>query len=100
MSRALPWALGAFALALVAGGLVLFVAGNRPAGVGGTTLGPDPGPPDAYRSELQLTFDEGPAVLWTQTSALGAAIALLGVLVVTGVAGWAAGLRSARNRSD
>ena len=100
MSRGLPWAVAVFALALVAGGVVLFVAGNRPADFGWTAYGPAPAPPGAYRSELHLTFDDGPAVLWTRASALGAGIALLGLLALAGVAGWAAGLRSARSRTD
>ena len=100
MSRGLPWAVVALALALVVGGVVLFVAGNQPADVGWTTLGPGPGSSDAYRSQLQLTFDEAPGVFWTRTSALGAGTALLGLLVLTGMAGWGAGRRSARTRTD
>ena len=100
MSRGLPVAVAVFALALVAGGIALFVAGNQSGDLPWTTLGPGPGSAEAYRSSLELTYDDGPTVLWTRTSALGAAIALLGLLGLTGLAGWVAGLRSARNRAD
>jgi hypothetical protein len=100
MSRGLPWAVAVLGLALVVGGVVLFVVGNQPADFGWTAYGPDAGLPDAYESRLQLSFVDGPAVLWTRTSALGAAIALLGLLVLAGLAGWVAGVRSSTNRSD
>ena len=100
MSRGPAWAVVILALVLVAGGVVLFVMGNQPADVGWTTRGPGPGSSDAYRSSLELTFDEPPGVYWTRTSALGAGTALLGLLVLTGMAGWGAGRRSARARTD
>lgn len=101
MSRGLPWAVVACALALVAGGLVLFVAGNQPADLGWTTPGPEAGPADAYRSRLQLTFDdERPGVFWTRASALGAGTAALGLIVLAGAVGWSAGRRSSRRHTE
>jgi hypothetical protein len=43
---------------------------------------------------LQLTFIDGPAVLWTRTSALGAGLALFGLLVLAALTGWVVGRRS------
>jgi hypothetical protein len=91
MSRRLPWAAVVLALAPAAGGVALFVAGNQPAVSGWTTYGPDPGSSDAYRSQPQLAFDEPRGVCGTRTSALGAGAAVLGLLVLPGVAGWGAG---------
>jgi hypothetical protein len=99
VSRGLLWAAAVLGLVLVAGGVVLFVLGNQPADFGWSAYRPNPWPPDAYESRLQLSFDDGPAVLWTRTSALGAGIALVGLLVLAVLAGWVAGLRSARNRA-
>ena len=100
MSRGLAWAASTLGLALVAAGVALYVLGNQPAGVGWSAYGPHPWPPGAYESRLLLSYDEGPAVLWTRTSALGAGIALVGLLVLAVLAGWVAGLRSARNSAD
>jgi hypothetical protein len=80
-----------FGLCLVVGGVALVVVGNQPADAGWTAYAPLPPAPDGYRSSLQLTFDDGPAVLWTRTAALGAGIAGAGLLVL---AGWAVGRRS------
>jgi hypothetical protein len=96
--RTLPWAVALVGLVLVAGGVVLFAVGNQPAGFGWSAYGPMP--PHAYRSDLHLTFDDGAAVLWTRTSALGAGVALLGLLALTGLGGWLAGLRAAGRRAD
>ena len=85
MSRGLQWAVAVLGLALVAGGIALFVLGNQPADVGWAAYGP--GMPDAYRSSLQLSFDDGPTVLWTPTSAFGAGIAVCGLLVLAVLAG-------------
>jgi hypothetical protein len=94
VSRGLPWAVGVFGLGLVVGGVALFVVGNRPADVGWTAYGPDLGASDAYESRLQLTFIDGPAVLWTRTSALGAGLALFGLLVLAALTGWVVGRRA------
>ena len=95
MSRGLPWAVAVLGLSSVVGGVVLFVVGNQPGDFGWTAYGPAPS--DAYRSTLELTFDDGTAVLWTQTSVLGAVLAVLGLLLLAGLAGWVIGVRS-RNR--
>ena len=100
MSRRLPWAVAVLGLLLVMGGIALLVAGNRPADFGWTSYAPLLPVRDAYQSRLQLTFDDGPAVLWTRTSALGAGTAVLGLLALAGVAGWGAGRRSTRTRTD
>ena len=100
MSRGLPWAVAVLGLLLVAGGIALFVAGNRPADLGWTSYAPLSPVEDAYQSRLQVTFDDGPAVLWTRTSALGAGTAVSGLLVLAGMAGWGTGRRSARTRTD
>jgi hypothetical protein len=94
VNRALPWAVALLGLVLVAGGVVLFVAGNQPVDFGWSAYTPLPPVRDAYESSLQLTFDDGPAVLWTRTAALGAGIAGVGLLVLAGLAGWAVGRRS------
>jgi hypothetical protein len=91
MSRGLPWAVGVLGIVLVVGGVGLFAVGNQPADFGWTAYQPLP---DAYNSQLQLTFDDGPAVLWTRTSAVGAGIALFGLLVLAALAGWVVGRRS------
>jgi hypothetical protein len=97
MRRTLPWAVALLGLLLVAGGVAVFVVGSRPADFGWSAYAPLPPVPDAYRSGLQLTFDDGPAVLWTRTAALGAGIVGAGLLVLAGLVGWVVGLRSARN---
>jgi hypothetical protein len=94
MSRGLPWAVAVVGLVLVAGGIGLFVLGNQPADFGWTAYGPDLMASDAYESRLQLTFIDGPAVLWTRTSALGAGLALFGLLVLAALTGWVVGRRS------
>jgi hypothetical protein len=94
VSRDLPWAVGVSGLGLVVGGVALFVVGNRQAEVGWTAYGPDLGASDAYESRLQLTFIDGPVVLWTWTSALGAGLALLGLLLLAALTGWVVGRRS------
>ena len=97
MRRTLAWAVVLLGLVLVAGGIALFAAGNRSADFGWTAYAPLPPAQDAYESSLRLTFDDGPAVLWTRTSVLGAGIAGAGLLVLAGLAGWIAGVRSAAN---
>ena len=92
MSRGLPWAVAVLGMSSVVGGVVLFVVGNQPGDFGWTAY--SPAPSEAYRSTLELTFDDGPAVLWTQTSVLGAGLAVLGLLLLAGLAGWAIGVRS------
>ena len=99
MRRGLPWAVGVFGLGLVVGGVALFVVGDRPADVGWTAYAPLPPARDAYRSSLQLTFDDGPAVLWTRTAALGAGIAGAGLLVLA-AGRLGRGRRSSRNGTD
>ena len=100
MRRGLPWVVALLGLLLVVGGIALFAAGNRPADFGWTSYAPLSPVQDAYESRLQLTFDDGPAVLWTRTSAFGAGTAVCGLLVLAGMAGWGAGRRSAPTRTD
>ena len=94
--RPAAWAVALLGLVLVVGGIALVVAGNGHTDFGWTAYGPLPPERDAYGSTLQLTFDDGPAVLWTRTAALGAGIAGAGLLVLAGLAGWLIGLRTGR----
>lgn len=98
MRRPLPWAVALLGLALVVGGVALYVAGDQPVDLGWSSATPAPAPPDAYQSRLELTFSGGAEVLWTQPSTIGAGLALLGLLVLAALAGWAVGVRSSRHR--
>lgn len=49
---------------------------------------------EAYESRLTLSLDGGWTVLWTSGHLVGAVLAVLGLLLLTGVAGWWLGRRS------
>ena len=98
MSRALPWLLAGLGGALVvAGVLVVLGSAADPVTVYTGGYAPlDPADPGPYRSELTLAFDGagrspvGPHV--------GGGLVVLGLLVLSALAGWFAGLRAARRR--
>ena len=58
----------------------------------------EPGP--AYQSSLEITFDDPAAdrwaVLWTAGHAVGAALLVAGLLLLTGLAGWLLARRGRR----
>ena len=91
MSRALPWVVGALGAVLVAAGLALFALANS-VDVGWTSYVPlDP----VASVTGPLVFADG-TVLWTRQHALGAGLAVLGLLVLVGLGGWFLGRRSVR----
>ena len=96
MSRALPWVPAGLGAALLVAGIALFwLANTMPSGW--TAYAPlEPGDPGPYVSGLGVTFDDGGTVLWTGQHLLGAALAVLGLLVLTGAGGWALGRRGGR----
>ncbi len=63
------------------------------------TAGPpnSPDEPPAYQSELLLLTDG--TVLWNRQHAIGAGLAVLGLLVLAGLGGWFLGRRTARTGS-
>ncbi len=96
MSRRLPWLVGGLGALLLAGGIAAFALANQ-AGFGWTayTAGYAPLQPGEEPVELDVTFAEG-SVLWSGQHALGAGLAVLGLLVLVGLGGWLLGRRSAR----
>jgi hypothetical protein len=103
MRGAPAWASGFLGLALVLGGVVVFALANGalggPADFGWTTYSGsyaplEARPPGAYESALFLS--DGWSVFWTGWHLLGAALAVLGLLVLAGLGGWLLGLRSGR----
>jgi hypothetical protein len=99
MSRLLPWLLAGLGGALVvAGAAVVLGSAADPVTVYTGGYAPlEAAGPAAYRSELSLTFDG--AVRSSVGQLVGAGIVVLGLLVLTGLAGWLAGVRSARRRA-
>jgi hypothetical protein len=96
MRRPLPWVVGSFGALLLVGGIVIFALANQ-AAFGWTSytasyapLGPDDEAPDWY-----VAFADG-SVLWSGQHALGAGLAVLGLLVLVGLGGWLLGRRAAR----
>ena len=101
MRRAAPWAVaGAGVLAVLAGVVVFWRANtSAPAAGGWAAYSPlEPGP--AYQSSLEVTFDGGDpgrwAVLWTAGHAVGVALLVAGLLVLTGLGGWLLARRGPR----
>jgi hypothetical protein len=91
VSRAWPWVVGALGAVLVVAGVGLFALANS-ADVGWTSYVPlDP----AASATGPLVFADG-TVWWTRQHALGAGLAVLGLLVLAGLGGWFLGRRSAR----
>jgi hypothetical protein len=99
MRGALPWLLATLGGALVVVGLaVALTSGATPGTVYTGSYSPfeaeDLG---AYQSRLTLTFDG--TVHWTPGQLVGGGLLVLGLLVLTALAGWLVGLRSARRRT-
>jgi hypothetical protein len=91
MTRALPWGIAVLGTALLLGGVLLVVTGApAPRDFGWTSYAPLPS--SARRSELVLSFPDG-TVLWTVRQAIGAGLAVLGLLVLVGLGGWLLGRR-------
>jgi hypothetical protein len=88
------WAVGGVGVLLLVAGVGVFAMANAPGAgdVGWAAYAPLE--PDAYSSRLTLTFGDG-AVLWTGQHAVGAGLAVLGLLVLVGLGGWLLGRRSA-----
>jgi hypothetical protein len=83
-------------LLLVAGIAVFWRTNTRGAGwteYTGSYAPLEPG--TAYESRLTLSFGDGWTVLWTGGHLAGAGLAVLGLLLLTGTAGWWLGRRSA-----
>ena len=90
------WAVGALGALLCAAGVVVFTLANRaPTGWTAYSGGYAPLRPGAYRSELTLTFTDGWSVLWTGGHLVGALLVVAGLLLLTGLAGWLLGRRTA-----
>jgi heme/copper-type cytochrome/quinol oxidase subunit 1 len=99
VKRHLPGVIAAVAFALVLGGVVVFEVGERSGSAldfGWTAYAPLP--PDAYRSQVTLSFDDGWAVLWGGAQVLGGLLVVVGLLVLTAVGSWLTGRRSAAPR--
>ena len=96
MRRALPWVVAAMGLALLVTGVALYATGDRarPSAMGWFAYEPLP-LEVAYESRLSLTYDDGD-VLWAHEQLVGAVVAVLGLLALTAVGGWAVGRRTAR----
>ncbi|MQA34194.1 hypothetical protein [Modestobacter roseus] len=99
MRRVLPWSVLALGLGLAVAGVTTFwLANTRPSHVvySGSYEPLVPGTSEAYRSELTLTFDAGPTVLWTEQHVVGVGLLLTGLFVLVGLGGWVLGRRSRR----
>jgi hypothetical protein len=78
----------------VAGVAVFAVANSSDVGWTAYPGSYTPFEPDDGASESELFLFSDGAVLWTRQHALGAPLAVLGLLVLVGLAGWLAGRRS------
>ena len=97
MKRAVPGVVAFLGLGLLLAGIAVFADANRsPIGdFGWTGYAPlEPGPADTF------TFVDTSAwmVSWTGGHLVGAGLAVLGLLVLAAVGGWALGRRSGRAR--
>jgi hypothetical protein len=92
--RAAPWLTAAAGAALVVAGVLVFWAANRSGWVvhGGSYAPLVPAEASESRPDLGL---DG-TVLWTGRHAAGAGLAVLGLLLLAAVGGWALGRRSGR----
>ncbi|MGY1723724.1 hypothetical protein [Blastococcus sp. SYSU DS0533] len=101
MRRGAPWAVGVLGAALLVAGVLTFTAANRvgPPEFGWTTYTGSYAPyqpvDEAYASELTLSFD-GWSVLWTGGHLAGVGLAVVGLLVLAVLGGWALGRRAPR----
>jgi heme/copper-type cytochrome/quinol oxidase subunit 1 len=92
--RAVPWLVAGFGAVLVIAGVLVFAAANRgPADFGWSSYAPLQETDSAYLSSV--TFSAG-TVAWTGEHLLGAALAVVGLLVLTGTAAWLLGRRAGR----
>jgi hypothetical protein len=95
--RVAPWLVAGLGAALVVGGVAVFWLANTATWTAYSgsyaPLAPE-GSPAAFSSRLVLGVDG--SVLWTWRHAAGAGLLVLGLLVLTGVGGWALGRRSGR----
>ncbi|MFD2092390.1 hypothetical protein [Blastococcus deserti] len=97
--RALPAVSAALGLLLALAGVVVFAVANRsPAEFGWTSYAPLE--PEVYDSSLTSAFTDRWTVLWTGGHLVGAALVVLGLLILAGVGGWLLGHRSARGADD
>jgi heme/copper-type cytochrome/quinol oxidase subunit 1 len=95
--RAVPWLVAGFGGVLVVAGALVFAAANRgPANFGWSSYSPLQETQTAYLSAV--TFSDG-TVLWTGRHLLGAGLAVLGLLVLTGTAAWLLGRRAGRRET-
>jgi drug/metabolite transporter (DMT)-like permease len=96
MSRTAAAATAVVGALLVVAGVALFALANS-ADFGWTTYtgGYEPLEPGAYESELELTFSDG-SVLWDRQHAIGAGIAVAGLLLLAVLGGWLLGRRTTR----
>ena len=97
MRRALPWVLLGVGGTLVVVGVVLFVVGNRPADVGWSAYMPLD-MPRGYADYVPGEVAWSGGVVWTRLSGLGAGLAVVGLLALTGLGGWFLGRRSPREQ--
>ena len=98
MRRAAPWLVGGLGAALVLAGVLVFAAANRgPVDFGWASYAPLQETQTAYLSAV--TFSEG-TVVWTGQHLLGAALLVLGLLLLTGVGGWLLGRRAGRRTTS
>ncbi|MGY1842825.1 hypothetical protein [Modestobacter sp. SYSU DS0875] len=100
MRRAVPWLVLALGAGLaIAGVTVFWLANAHPrtwTAYSGSYAPYLPETTEAYESELTLTFDAGPTVLWTQQHVTGAGLLVTGLFVLAGLGGWVLGRRSGR----
>jgi hypothetical protein len=98
MRRVLPWLVVGLGIALVETGIAVFAAANRgPMDFGWSAyapLQPTQNPSDTY------TFVNDATVLWTGQHLLGAALLVLGMFVLVGLAGWVLGRRAGRRAAS
>ena len=95
MRRALPWVVALLGGALVAAGGAVFAVANRSTApdFGWTAYAPlQTEVPRPYSSGLVLSFD-GWTVLWTAGHLVGVLLAVLGLLLLSGLTGWLLGRR-------
>jgi heme/copper-type cytochrome/quinol oxidase subunit 1 len=91
-----PWLVGALGVLLLVAGIVVFAFADA-TDFGWTSYTPLDA--DAYTSQLSLTFSDG-SVLWTRQHALGAGLAVAGLLALARLGGWLLGRRSRRSTAS